>query len=347
LKSARTPAFMLCAVSILTMLIFFVSSGESGGGELSSILMTFLHPALLVLVLGYAGQNSISLICRFMPWLFIVNSALGLIEAATNFRTLPFVAAEVLVNFDPRPTALFGHPLVNSLLTGGWVLLLLMKAFKSTLRLRDVPVFALHIIAMLAFGGRAAFVTCVGVLALYVVIHSISRAWQGYGRKEFAKAVALISVAFLSVPIILYSGAADGILSRVADSRGSNETRLAAFEMVQLLSPAEWLIGVPNATREYLLRTLGTEYGVEISWVGLLLSYGLPLTVLLLFSMFWILTSVGKKIGDQGAYATLYFAIVTFTSTSISGKTLIISAFLAMYVAMFDRRPFDDNRQHN
>lgn len=335
ITGVRNPAILIIAAAAISAVVFSALSGESGGGALSSLLITFSEAGFLALLLRYATASTLVTISHLLGWLFIINSTVGILESSLGFRILPYVAAEVLITNDGRSTALLGHPLANALMTGCWLLLLLMSAFKDGFRISAIAQITLHSVAMLAFGGRTSLVTSFALFGVYVLILTYRKLFAGKGRAEIERLILSLGLLMILGIAVYQSGQADAILQRFSDGRGSDETRFAAIQMLGAVTSSELWTGTTVYTREFLRRTMSSEYGIELAWIGLVLTYGLPLAIALLSTTFRLLIAVGSAGGLQARISLLFFGIVTFSSTSISGKSLIISNFVVLFLFFY------------
>lgn len=330
---ADMAALLLAAVTVLAILAVASTTVERGGGEMSALLTTFLLPALVVLVMRHANAATVHSLPMLLGVLFLINSTLALAESRTGLRLLPFVAGDAILDFDRRPTALFGHPLANAALTGGWVLFLGMQAFRNGLRPLLLLMIALHVLALVAFGGRAAVAAAAGALLLYMFVHTLAELARGGGGREIMRGLALTALGLALVPVVLWSGIADLVIARFLDGRGSNETRIAALHILAELDAQHWWAGAPVSLRAALQARFGTPLGIELSWAALAITFGLPIAAALLSATGLLLWAAGSGGGLPAAMLGVYFVAVTFASLSIASKSLLISQFLILLIS--------------
>lgn len=342
LGRADAAALVLAGVAMMAILLVAATTSERGGGELSALVVTYLLPALVVLVLGYANPRTLAAIPALLGVMFLVNSTVAIVESRSGVRLLPFVAGDAILSFDRRPTALLGHPLTNATLTGGWVLLSGMRLFRSRLRAVPLGVCAFHLLALVCFGGRMALVATVGLLALFVLVITMTRLARGGGGREVLRALGLALLACLLVPLVIRSGLADLVLARFADGRGSDETRVAALQILASLDTTQWWAGVPGSLREALQMRVRSGYGIELSWVALIVIYGLPIAGALLGATLLLLAATSAGRGLPAGLLSLYFVAVTFASLSIASKSLLISQVLVLLLCIPRRQHEDD-----
>lgn len=341
LGRADAAALGLTGVATLAILWVAVTTSERGGGELSALVVTYLLPALVMLALGYATPRTLAAIPTVLGVVFLVNSTVAIVESRSGVRLLPFVAGDAILSFDRRPTALLGHPLTNATLTGGWVLVRGMQLFRTRLRALPLGVCAWNLLALVCFGGRMALVATLGLLALFVCVTTLARLAQGGGGREVLRALILALLACVFVPLTIWSGLADPILARFADGRGSDETRVAALQILASLDAMQWWAGVPGSLRETLQMRARSGYGIELSWVALVVIYGLPIALALLGATVLLLAATSTGRGLPAGLLSLYFVVVTFASLSIASKSLLISQMLVLLLCI-PRRQHED-----
>lgn len=322
----------IMTMSSIIVLCFHVMLSKESGGEISGLIVTYITAGFILICFAYANESTIASVRSLLSLLFIVNSIIAIYENMSGDRILPYMAGDVLIDYDRRSTALVGHPLSNSLLTGSWFLIVFMNSLRDGTTIRASLVMLLHCGAMLSFGGRSALVLLFIFCGFYACYLAISVATLRKGAAVIRRLFLYIVTSIAAVPLIVYSGVADYTFSRFLDGRGSDETRSAAVEMMYMLSEDEWFTGAPLSTRTWLMQSTGSERGIELSWVALLIIYGFPLALLILLTMVFTLFWVVRGRGIQGFILVLYFLTTTFTSMSIASKTLILAQFLILII---------------
>lgn len=316
--------WLLPSLAALVSLAVVALMARSGGGDLSSLVITFLAPAMLAYVLQFAGTRAVSATSGFLALFFIANSGLGLFEFLSGWRLLPFYAADQLITFDNRPTALLGHPLVNALLTGAVLLVSLSRLVSFGLSPGLLLAAALHLCGLLLFGGRAALVLCLGLAAFMLLRHFgvLSRVLLAFSRR----AMMLCALGLLALTVLLASGIADPLLERFAASTKSDQSRLATVAVLSQLTFGEWSMGLEPEMRRVYHAMLNTPFGFESAPIAMTAAYGLPLTVLLLFSAWCLLSRFARQAGQH--ITVTYFMLTSATSLSIGSKSLLVSQML-------------------
>lgn len=323
--SWRVPLFIAMFVLLVVAML-----ARSGGGDLSAIITTFLAPAMLAYVLQFAGVRTLRAVGGFLQSFFVANSALGVAEFLSGWRLLPFYAADQLITFDARPTALLGHPLINALLTGAILLIILSRLVSKGLSWRLLCQAGLHFSAMFVFGGRAALVLCFGLAALFLVRHFglMSKVKLFVSRR--AMVLALLSLFGLAA--ILANGIADPLLERFVASAKSDQARMASATVLAELTPGEWLIGMEPEMRRAYHAMLETPFGFESAPIAMTTAYGLPFALLLLTAVWYLLLRFSRE-AFPGSYAVIvYFMLTSSTSLSIGSKSLLVSQMLMILI---------------
>lgn len=332
-KSRNAAIRMIVSVCFILFFYVMVSEGE-GGGEISALIVTFMSAGLLALLFDYAEPITLRRLRFMLSVFFIANSMLGLIELSSGQRLMPFVISEEVISWDLRPTALLGHPLLNSLLTGAWVLTLVIRGFKDGIKPSGFVVLATNVLAMFAFGGRAALVAMLLIAMLYMILKAFTALLAASRTTHVLFSFFGLYVALLFVPVILITDLAAPIVGRFVDAKGSDETRYAAVQMLSTLNLPEWLLGISSDARNSLQASAGSVHGIEISWVALILQFGLPITACLLVLTWQLLNSAARS-GLERFTLVSYFFVTTFTSLSIGSKSLLISqVFLIIAVSI-------------
>ncbi|WP_296065356.1 VpsF family polysaccharide biosynthesis protein [uncultured Agrobacterium sp.] len=333
-SSPRRPELKRCGlllimVSTVSLVLYQFFSVEAGGGESSLLIVTYAATGALAVALSYADTITLRQMKRFVSLFLLCNSLIGIAETSGFPRILPYVVGETIIGFDDRPTALLGHPLNNALITGAWCLVILLSNFRTPLNFWRLTVLGVHLIALLAFGGRAAVVVAALSYTCFVAYQATTTFLKGDSR-DIIRLAKLCIIAGAGVPVLIYSGAADTVIERFLDSRGSDETRSAALVMLDLLSPGQWLFGVPVSVRTSIQALLGSTRGIEISWLALVYSFGLPITAILLVATYLTLRATTED-HDMGRAALLfYFFLTTLLSLSIGSKSLLVAQFLVI-----------------
>jgi hypothetical protein len=298
------------------------------------LLVTYLFPALLLLLLSHATKSTLKNISLLLGIIFVTNAIIGLAESATGNRLLPFVAGNETYTFDRRSTALLGHPLNNALLTGAWVLMRLMTGLRSGFSIASLLAIGVATLSLLAFGGRAALVLMALLFVFYGYLQLLIGLASGRAGRVILRVSLFTALVAIAAPIAVELGAADAIIERFLYSDGSNDTRFAALDILQAMEPGQWWTGVPISIRTALQARVSSEYGIELSWIALVVTFGYPIGLALIAGMLFTLGAIGRSGGMPAAFLSFYFVATTFTSLSIGGKSLLLAQFIVLLVCI-------------
>lgn len=330
LQSLTYPVAVLYMTGFCVLMTgLLVVTGETGF-RLTVVLVTFLTPAILLFLVRNRGPGVFEFVSLFVTVFLVINSATGFYEYGTGNRLFPYITGLETITFDPRPTAILSHPLINAIVTGTYLLSLMIVAVRrgaTAIRLAGILYFTA---SMFSFGGRAALVAVFVVFALYAV-YQVATVLLSGGRESKSAVRTAFIVAGLAValPIFLTTPIAAIMLDRFSNSRGSDETRTAALVMLDSLRGDELIFGLELATRTQLQASLGSNNGVELSWVSLVLYFGVPATVGLLVGMFGLIWSAAMRDRDQ-LFVGLFFVVTTFGSLSIGSRSLLLSQLMIL-----------------
>lgn len=333
------PALALTGATLLAILSVSLSpQSRSGGGELSALIVTFLLPGLLLLALVHASARTLEALPSIIAAILAANSITAIFESLSGLRLLPFVAGDAILAFDKRPTALLGHPLTNATLTGAWILVTVMRLFPSRLRSWPLMLCSLHLLALFVFAGRVALAVTLTLCTIYVLSYTFARMARGGGGRELLR-LGMLSLLILCIALVGWqSGLADLTIARFSDGRGSNETRLAALQMLSELDVAHWWSGAPVEVRSALQARFGSPHGIELSWVALIMTYGLPIAVALLAATIAVFASLILDRGVAALLVSIYFLATSFSSLSIGSKSFLISQFIVILLCIPPQR---------
>jgi hypothetical protein len=311
----------------------------------STLLDTFLMPILLVLAV-----RQLSLKLRFsMMWVLHIllnaNALLAILEFTTGWRLTPFVAAGEPIIGDWRSTALLGHPLANALMTGCYVMLLLLGGGGRLSDASRVLIIGLQCSAMIPFGGRASLV----LFAVFVVAAfcwSIFKFLIG-GKVRLAHLVFVMLLSpllFGSAMILFEIGFFDKFIDRFLDDRGSSEARVLIFELFQAFTWDELLLGPPQDLLKYRMAVYQIEYGIESLWLSLLFSFGILPAIVFSLGLFLFFASLIADCKKSAILVVLHFLAINSTFLGLGGKSIGLSILSLMMVLLLPKDAYGNDK---
>jgi hypothetical protein len=331
------PWFTIYLVTAVILSARAVLNKDGVQGQMAAAIVTFLMPAIMVIAVQGISRFQWESMGTVLRIFFVLNSLMGLAERLVGSRFIPsFIEG---MRIDPRAAALLGHPLNASLLTG------LLLVYLASARPRTgervwlrFPEMLLHVCAMFAFGGRSALVfTTATILASAIWVRS-SRGERRMSALQRALPFAILAIGvvlvFLPIPFI------EATLARFQGDVSSTETRNAAFTMLQGVTGHDLLYGLTNERRQILLDFYNAP-AIEISWIALMLTYGLIPAVLIIIGLLILLAGSARSLDRSATWMALLVCVVSVGSLAIGSKTLLITQTLLMMYALSQKRVVD------
>ncbi len=310
------------------------------------VLETFGLPILLFFLLIGTKRDLLNGYARFLHFVFIANALLALFEYLTGNRLTPYVAGGVQLGDDDwRATALLGHPLVNAVMTGSYILLLVSRSGGGLRGVARGFVLLLQLAAMVAFGARASLVVMILMLSL-VWLKGAKDVLLGRTKIEmvhFAIIAIILPILVGGVVALDEIGFFDRLITRFSEDNGSASARVAMFELFNYFPMRDILFGPSPDLLDTLKGIEGVEAGIESFWVAFILSYGLLVSLLFFVGLFAFCISIYRRTGGYALYVLTFFFVVASTSVSLSAKTPTLGTLLVLIFAMLsfhkDERP--------
>lgn len=328
MRSARFRSYALAA-TLLTIWSIASTGGASGGGEMSAAVVTFVTPALLLLALTALRDADARPFGRFLHLVLIVNSLTALVEYATHTQLVSLADG---IPLEGRSYGLFGHPLASAAMCGMVLVRLIIAGDDRRRPITRVAEGVLHCLALLTFGGRGALI-CVPVA---VVLTMLIGSWRrdagriGFMQRLGVFVILLLGGVFLTLPLDIVQA----FLGRFGEDAGSAGTRYAAFTILSSLSWKALWFGSNEATREFYRVAFNTETAVEVSWINLILSYGLIATTMISAAMIALFFRLTRGL-DLSAWAMVtYFFLVESTSLGFGTKSVAIAQAMLVVLVL-------------
>jgi hypothetical protein len=320
----------------------------------AGLIDTFLMPVLMLMIFRRLGTVTRARIEMLMHGLLATNALLGLAEFLTGWRMTPYLAGGILITDDWRSTALLGHPLGNALMTGCYIMMLMMGGgglLKGRMR---YAILGLQFSAMIAFGGRASIVLVV-LFAGVVLMIGIFRFLAGarLPLRTFAMIGVLLPVLILGLGGLYELGFFDKFILRFVEDKGSANARVVMFELFRGFTWTELMLGPPQVNLNYYVHVHRLEFGIESVWIAFSLYYGILPTVLFFTGLLFFLFAVMARCQKRGWLVIVYFFLVNTTFLGIAGKSInftnLIMMLLVLLPAIRVQRdaPVSVNRQTN
>jgi hypothetical protein len=313
-------ALSTCIISIVLL---------TGPGNLIVLLDTFMPAGLLAVVLAYARPATILRLRRVMQILLAGNACLALLEMAAQSTLVPLylndAAYHPLVE-DFRPTALFDHPLTGSVM--------MMMGLAIAPRGRVGVAYRLLLwAALIAFGGRTALGVTVAAMGLRWAFAQakLVAARDPNALPGMLLAAGGILAAGILGGIAIWAGLGDRLVGHLYwDS--SAQVRVAQWQILDRLEPAQWLFGTPRDVLLGDLNALRLDSGVEVIenfWLLMFVSLGAVGFPVFLAMLGALCLWCWRRTEADGRILLVSILLVASTSNSLGRKSTILVCLVA------------------
>lgn len=329
--SAAVPFYLVCWLFLLTQTILLQR-------PFTGIVDTFLLPLLLTLAVWQtrpADRRSLALLVHV---LMLLNVAIGYYEFLSAQRIIPLTLGNVLVIGEWRSAALFGHPLVASGLVAAYVLALMLRPQLCPRRLVRLPLIAVCLGSLMAFGGRTALLTTLFIITAGLVFE-LFRLLRG-ARVPLIAVIIGISVAFAAIIAVfglLELGLFDKMLLRFSDDKGSAMSRLAMLDLLGHLDWQEIILGPAVSRANALQNELGLDFGIENFWIASIVQFGLVHTLLTTAAIVAFLAMLLRQSSPAAWAQMVLIAIIAASSVSFSSKNIQLAQFVILITVLLPR----------
>jgi hypothetical protein len=331
-RHSGTLAFLLAA---LLLGAYILLDGRKG---IATIVDTYLLAVMVALVAAALDSRDLTRAEKLIHVLLACNASLALIEYLMDYRLFPFRFDGLAFEWDKRSNALLGHPLENAQATGIYIMILLAGGGPAMPKLLRPAAVLLQLAAMIPFGGRTALTVTLALMTLWM-IPRVLHVLRG-GRlplPAFAALAVLGPMLVLAAGLFAVGGFFDVMLNRFADDGGSAQSRLAMFDIFGQLSPGDIIMGANPEMIDAIRRTMGLEWGIENPLVRLLLYQGVIFTGFMVAGFALFMVEIARRLGPGYGLPMVFFLVVINSYESISNKTIGLSLFIVLMLAMFPK----------
>ncbi|MCH9765242.1 MAG: VpsF family polysaccharide biosynthesis protein [Alphaproteobacteria bacterium] len=308
---------------------------------------TFLAPAAVFLLLHRLPEHRGRRLALLIHALFFINAVIGIAEFVFGFRVTPFVIEGVEFGTEWRSSALFGHPLSNALMMGCYVLSLALGAGREMPLVVRLCVFAVAALSMAVFGGRAATVVLIVLIALLALKKLFSiLAGKSFDLRSVWFVLLCLPVVLAGFAVIYDVGFFDRFLGRIFDDAGSAGTRLAMFSLFRHLSWYDLLVGPDPSHLKTYTTIYGLELGIESFWIAMIMVNGLIVALPFFATLIVFCHAVSKAAQRAPAvWVFVSFFAVASASLSLSAKTPDFAILVAVILILF-RKPWQETTDY-
>lgn len=312
----------LWLIAVVNLLRF----GTSGTAYLVD---TLIVPASVLLMTVHMTTEQRRAATNLFLNIIVVNSALAIAEFIGNFHLIPQSQEWSLDYF--RSTALFGHPLVNALITSSTAPFVALSKWSPTKK--TISLFLMYT-ALLSFGGRSAF--AIGLVLFFVPTIAVGIRDFFQGRISVQTFLSGYLKLIIGLAFIWYICFNTDMGSRIRDLGiydDSAAVRISSFSVFEDLTTDELWSGIDNSQYE-LIREGNPELSIiENFWINMVVTFGIPLFVLFCITFAWTFVNLARSQPAYYVSALLTFVTVASTNNSLSTKTCSLLIFIVLAAA--------------
>lgn len=332
-RSKTTVLYLVCWVLLLVQTVMLQR-------PFTGIVDTFLLPLLLAALVWQLSPMQRGLLAPVVHALILLNVAIGYYEYFSGHRIIPLTLGNVLVVGEWRSAALLGHPLVASGVVAAYVLVLALNPRTCPSPLLRMPLIAVCLGSLMAFGGRTALVTTLGIMALAIGARMLGLL-RG-ARISMPALIAAVMIAFAALAIVfaaLNLGLFDKMLLRFSSDKGSTLARYATWQFLSHFDWWEILFGPSIARANALQNQLGLDYGIENFWIASTVQFGLLHTLLMTAALIGFLGKILRQSAPAAIALVALMTVIAASSVSFSSKNLQLTQFVILMIVLLPKAP--------
>jgi len=314
-----------CALGFITFTLVL----RFGLSSIAYLIDTFFCAIVASLYIISARRHVAHQAFRMVCAIVCVNSVIAVAEFLIQRHFLP----------DPgfhftffRSFSIFGHPLLNALMTGAVALFVLNN---KSLGRATLPFFCIAAVAILAFGARAA-------LGMLIVIGLGKHLLSFWSRLVHGKVRRL---EMLTLPLGMLFVIASGyfllfetsfgarFLAKSDLSGASSGARLNVLTIYDSLTRSEFLFGISASTKGMLIEQNPYFTTIENFWIDMSLSFGLVGSIAVFSTLIGFFMAVIKSDRLLCGTAGLFFMIVASSNNALSIKSPALLVFVVFLLA--------------
>jgi hypothetical protein len=328
--------FFFCASTFAVINI--VADGRNGFGMYFD---TDLHLFLCAMLLPFVTPGNMERLERFLHWFFLANALLAVVELAIGFNIFPLItySPDGMTTIEPRATAFLSHPLHAATITCVYIVSLLCGAGSGLRPNLRMPMILLQSAALLAFGGRTAFLLT-GLIMAGMLLWGMFR--YAAGMKVSHRAMigwfSIIPVGIAVVAVLASIGAFDPLLDRFTEDGGSARSR---WLMVPLLLSFDWGDLLWGAQSDYVrsqIYSFGLEWGVENPFIQMSVFQGVVVASMIMLGILLLIWEAYRRMTWKAMFPIAVYFFLCSTFGSFAGRFFTFAIFLIVVATLF-RKP--------
>ncbi|MCX7900437.1 MAG: hypothetical protein N2444_10235, partial [Methylocystis sp.] len=162
------------------------------------------------------------------------------------------------------------------------------------------------------------------------------------GRRFDLRAALIGAIALPAVIggifVTAQSGSLDAFVERFIDDKGSARARALMFQLYDFFPIDELLFGPDPARLAWVQNSLGIEYGIENSWLGLAFQYGALMALFFIAGFFALIWEFWRRSAPGAAIPIAFHLTLLSSASGVSVKTFMFNQFAILLLAFFGRR---------
>ena len=265
----RTTLFIIIPVNLIV-----------GGADFAKSTFFLTTSLILISIFLRTQKNEIKLrIQHVILIFFLLNSVLSIGEKVFQFNLFPYsyynndIEETIAMEGAFRSSAFLGHPLTNAVCISIIMAFIIISNYKIIYK---TALLSLGFISLLCFNAKAAIIIWV-ILLLFLIYYLLFKS----KKKASASFYLFLSTAvILVITLVAKQGFGDRLLQSTLFD-GSAQTRIDVFDAFDYVTSYDLWVGNPKS---YLYITNKLDAGgVENSFIVLILEYGIPVSIFLIF----------------------------------------------------------------
>jgi hypothetical protein len=324
--------FLLCWFWLLVQMLM-------QGLPFTVIIDTFLLPLLLCVVIWRLSPAQRRPLVWAIHIAILVNVVIGYYEYFSGHRLFPLTLGDVVIHGEWRASALLGHPLTAAGVVAGYIIALTFGPSMGLPTLLRLPIIAVALASLMAFGGRTSLVTVLVMMGAGAAFQMF-RLLRG-GRTSLLTVILALCALFIGVAVFFAAydaGLFDKMLIRFSSDKGSTLARYATFDFLSHFDRHELLFGPDPVRASALQDALGLKYGVEDFWVSCIVQFGIISTSILTIGLAALLAEIIKRASAAAWLILLLMIIIAISSVSFSSKNIQLAQFAVLIALLLPRQ---------
>lgn len=320
----RFKALLWYCLAILALVVVLFVSGRPGSSVF--LIDTYLVAGAAGLIVLALGRDARRLLAEFVLLILIVSAVIGIGEALTQKRLLPYDLVELTF----RPLGLSEHPLALGALCATAVGFVALTQWRIWVRV--AAIFVLFV-GCAASGARfALLLTIAEILVLLVFLP-----WPRLSQRQARRAKALVLLATLvggTIMIGLLAGT--GLLSRFGDTLFDENfyARLTVYQVFSMVGWQELLFGMPPADLLALVNEKLNLPFIESAQVVIGLTFGIPLALVFTWIFGWITLRLLRGAPLAAWIGTATFVLAALSNNTLSAKQPMMTIIFVLLLAL-------------